>query len=137
MIEHLHHAPYRNKELLEQKYLLERRSIKEISREWACSRSVVAKYLKDYSIPLSPHDSKNKSRVGYGEAWRDRQVVAHKKEQELIEKMKKLRAEGLSYNKIAAVLNGWGIRTKTGKGKWTGKQVHQILARPVSTSVKR
>jgi hypothetical protein len=47
MIEHLHHAPYRNKELLEQKYLLERRSIKEISREWACSRSVVAKYLKD------------------------------------------------------------------------------------------
>jgi uncharacterized protein YoaH (UPF0181 family) len=67
--------------------------------------------------------------IGYGEAWRNRQVVVHKKEQELIEKMKKLRAEGLSSWKVADVLNAWGIKTKTGKEKWSAKQVHQILVR--------
>jgi len=70
---------------------------------------------------------KNKTQLGFGEAWKKRQIVASKKEQEIIDKMKKLRAEGLSYWKIADVLNAWGIPTKTRRGRWHARTVQKIL----------
>ena len=65
--------------------------------------------------------------MGFGEAWKKRQLIANKKEQELIEKMKKLRAEGLSFWKIADVFNAWGIPTKTKRGRWHARTVQKIL----------
>jgi hypothetical protein len=128
---------YRDKDFLYQKYVIEGLSSNEISRLIPSSRSAVMTYLRLFGFPLKRADQKNKSRIAYGEAWRNRQVVVHKKEQELIEKMKKLRAEGLSYWKIADALNVWGIPTKTQKGKWSAKQVHQILIRVILSSVPK
>lgn len=122
---------FKDRSFLLQKYLGERLSVKEIAAEIGSSRSAVSAHLKDFGIPIRPHDAAHKtsSQLGFGEAWRNRKVVAHKKEQELIGKMRKLRAEGLSYWKVADVLNAWGIPTKTRRGKWSAKQVHQILRR--------
>jgi len=90
----------------------------------------VVKYLKKFGIALRTADqAKTRSQLGFGEQWRQRQVQVNKREQDLIVKMRNLRAEGLSYWKIADVLNAWGIPTKTKKGKWSAKQVHQILRR--------
>lgn len=109
--------------------MLEGYSAAEISREIASSRSAVLKYLKHFQIPLRPVDSKNKSRMAYGEAWRDRETQRNLREYVAISKMRVLRSQGLSYGKIAGVLNTMGIPTKTRKGAWSGKQVHQILIR--------
>ncbi len=122
---------YKNPDFLHQKYLEERLSCKEIAHLISSSRSVVTKYLKRYGIPLRSADAdyKNKSQLRYGQKWRERKVEAHLGEQETIARMQKLRGEGLSYREIAATLNALRIPTKTRKGKWSGKQVHQILTR--------
>jgi predicted DNA-binding protein YlxM (UPF0122 family) len=127
--EHLYRPLYKDKEFLLQKYEVERLSVKEIAASIGSSRTAVSSNLKLFGIAIRPTDLKNKSRLGFGEAWRQHRVALHKKEQELIEKMQKLRAEGLSYWKVADVLNAWGVPTKTRKGIWSAKQVHQILRR--------
>lgn len=119
---------------MRQKYLIERLSSKEIARLTASSHSTILKHLKLFGIALRAADQKTKSQLGYGEAWRNREVVAHRREQELIRKMQNLRTKKLSYWKIADLLNAWGIPTKTRKGPWTSKQVHQILTRVGSTT---
>lgn len=123
--------PYKNPDFLRQKYLEERLSCKEIAGLISSSRSTVTKYLKQYGIPLRSADTgyKSKSQLGYGQKWRKRKIEVHLGEQETIARMQNLRAEGLSYREIAATLNALKIPTKTQKGKWTGKQVHQILQR--------
>ena len=62
--------------------------------------------------------------AGFGARIVNRKVTTHKKELELIGKMRALRIEGLSYWKIADVLNAWKIPAKTRKGPWSAKQVH-------------
>lgn len=115
---------------LHRKYVVEGLSPAEIGRLCFSSRTSVKKYLREFGIPLRMGDNrKTRSQLGFGETWKGRRIVVHKREQELIGKMQKLRVEGLSYWKVASVLNAWGIPTKTRKGKWSAKQVHQILVR--------
>ena len=128
-LELTHKPQYRNEDYLRQKYVVEGYSCNEISELLTSSRSTVLKHLKRAGIPIRHADQKTKSRIGFGEAWRNRQVVAHQRELELIQKMQNLRKKKLSYWKIAEMLNAWGIPTKTRKGSWSAKQVHQILAR--------
>jgi len=44
-----------------------------------------------------------------------------------IQKMQQLRKEGLSYWKIAAVLNAMKVPTKTGRAPWQARTVQRIL----------
>jgi len=53
--------------------------------------------------------------------------VDHKRELENIKKMKELRERGYSYWKIAEIFNSMKIPTKTKRGKWHAKSIHQIL----------
>lgn len=129
-IEFCHTPLFKDKSFLQQKYIAERLPPAEIARLCFSARSTVMKYLRLFEIPLRRGDlAKTRSQLGYGETWRHMQVTAHKKELGLVEKMQRLRTEGLSYWKIADVLNAWKIPTKTRKGPWSAKQVHQILAR--------
>jgi len=111
---------------------VERLSTKEISRLIFSSRSTVSKYLKKHGIPLRPQDQqlRNKSQLRFGEAWRKRKIVACKKEQIVVEKIKRLRLNGLSYWKIADVLNAFGTETKTMRGKWHTRYVQKVLEGP-------
>lgn len=121
--------PFKDAAFLHQKYVLERLSTKEISDLISSSRSTVSKYLRRFGIPIRPQDQEHRSRsqLRYGEAWRNRQVAVHKKELETLARIRKLRNEGLSYWKIADVLNAWGIPTKTRRGRWHARSVQKIL----------
>lgn len=47
-------------------------------------------------------------------------------EQRVIERMRRMRGDGLSYQAIAATLNTRGVRAKRG-GRWHASQVHYVL----------
>lgn len=89
------------------------------------------KRLKECDIELRPVGSnqKRKRGLGYGERVKKRNVIEHKRESEAIRKMIELRDKGYSYRKIAEILNTMKVPTKTGKGRWHGKTIHQILMR--------
>jgi len=50
-------------------------------------------------------------------------------EADVIARMKKLRASGMSFDAIAATLNGAGVPTRTPGKKWHGFAINQILRR--------
>lgn len=47
-------------------------------------------------------------------------------ERDVIERMRELQAEGLSFDRIAGKLNGEGVKPRAG-GRWWGKTVNNIL----------
>ncbi|MBY0472622.1 recombinase family protein [bacterium] len=118
---------FHDRDFLYQKYVVEGLSTKEISALIFSSRTAVSTALKRFGIPLRDAKQKNRSQLRFGEAWRKHQVVVHRREQEIIEKMHKLRAQGFSYWKIADVFNSLGIRTKTGRGKWHARSVQKVM----------
>jgi DNA-binding CsgD family transcriptional regulator len=122
---------YKIKSFLHQKYVVEGLSPQQISDQIFSARSSVLKYLKAYKIPLRPADTAREIRrsPAFGQRRLGGFNTENKTELEVIKKMRKLRAEGLSYWKIADVLNALGVPTKTRKGRWSAKQVHQIMMR--------
>jgi hypothetical protein len=122
---------------LRRKYVEERLSAAEIATQCFSSKAAVLSSLKRNGIQVrgSGKNIRRVRNIAFGRRISDRREVVHKREQELITKMKALRAEGLSYWKIAGVLNAWDIPTKTRKGKWSAKQVHQILNRAVISTM--
>lgn len=135
IIDFFHEPEVLSKEFLYQKYVVEGLSCAEISRSVASSRTTILKRLKEYNIELRPVGSnqKRKRGVGYGERLEKRRLIEHKRETEAIQKMCELRDKGFSYRKIAEVLNTMKVQTKTGRGKWHGKTVHQILTRRLTS----
>lgn len=130
IFEFVHIPLFKDREFLYQKYVVERLSPEEIAAEISSCRTTVSKHLKVFKVPLRKAD-RTRSQLGYGETWRNRQIAFHKREQEIITKMRELRATGWSYWKIADVLNVWKIPTKTQRGKWHARSVQQILDREV------
>lgn len=120
---------WRNKELLHQKYVIERRSLSELAVEFGVVRQTISKQMKEFGIQtrISGTVQNRKRGLAYGEKCRDRKLRAHKREIENIQKMKDLRDKGFSYWKIAEIFNSIEIPTKTRKGKWYAKTIQQIL----------
>ena len=87
------------------------------------------KYLRLARIPIRTADKKTRSRLAYGEAWKDGRVVPHERELANIEKMNELRDKGFSYWEIADILNGMNFSTKTRKGKWHARYVQKLIER--------
>jgi hypothetical protein len=48
------------------------------------------------------------------------------KRQELVDKVKGLRAQGLSYEKIAQQLENEEVPTLSGRGRWRGQTIHRL-----------
>ena len=65
--------------------------------------------------------------MAYGQKIKERSHAEHKREQEAILKMRELRNKGLSFWKIAEVLNTMKVPTKTRKGRWHARTVQAIL----------
>lgn len=124
-------APYKNKELLYQKYIEEQLSALEIANRFCCSKSTILKHLKKFDIEIrDTGKSINKKKgLAYGKRIEKRQQMAHKREQANIQKMRELRGKGYSFHKIAEILNTMKVPTKTRKGKWHGRVIWEILKR--------
>jgi len=122
---------FKSKEILSQKYIVERLSANEIAKQLGTARSTVLKYLKIHGIPVRATGQNIHKRAGYGLAYGrrivNRQEIVSKREQAYIAKMKDLRVQGFSYWKIADILNTLKVPTKTGRGRWHARSVQQIL----------
>lgn len=64
---------------------------------------------------------------GYAVGADGKTLIPIQQEQTVLNRIKGYREDGLSYERIAKVLNENGIRTKTGRKKWYGSSVHSIL----------
>ncbi len=122
--------PYKNKTFLHQKYVVEGLSCEEIASQIFSARTTVLKYLKIHGICIREVGTNQKRvrGVAYGQKIKQRTLAEHKREQEVIFKMRELKDKGYSYWKIADVLNTMGVPTKTRRGKWHARTVLSILA---------
>jgi hypothetical protein len=123
-------ALYLSREFLHQKYCEERLSTSQIAALCFSSRSTILKYMEKHGIARRKSGASLR-RPGYGLAYGRRVVgrfeMENKREMRVIEKMHRMRKQGLSYAKIAIKLNAERIPTKTRRGRWGAKTVHQIL----------
>lgn len=97
---------------LNEKYVKEGLSSKEIATLTFSSRPVITKLLKEYNIPLKIVTRKNTGGHVYGYRKHRGKSINLKKEQEVIELIKSYRGSGYSYQKIADVLNDNKVQTK-------------------------
>lgn len=124
------------KEEIQESILLElavekRLTSTQIAKELNVSRSTISKYLKKLGISTLQVGS-NKKRVRgvrFGtKILSNGKVVSISEEQKTITAIKTWRDQGKSFREIAGILNVQGIPTKTGKGQWHGKTIHQLLS---------
>lgn len=119
---------FRDKNLLHQKYVVERLSMKEIAKQIFSSRPTILRWLNKHGIEVRPSGSNIRRRnLAYGLQLKRREEVIATKEVANISKMKNLRDQGFSYWKIADIFSSMKIPTKTRKKKWQARTVQRIL----------
>ena len=123
-------SPYISENVLKQKYLADGLSMRDIAREFSCSKTYVRGMLLSYKIPMRRTSDYRGSRwFAYGKRRVGGKVVDHKGEQRAIASIKKMYAEGMSASAIARCLNAMKLPTKRqGKG-WHNCTVAEILKR--------
>ena len=117
-------------DVLKEKYLENKLSMRDIAREFSCSKTLVRKLLLKYQIPLKEPSKyhKDHSRL-FGKRKVNGKAVDNKKELRVIETIKKMHKEGLGARAIARTLETMKIPTKKqGKG-WHHHMVITILKR--------
>jgi len=119
----------RSRSYVEQLYLNQHLSIREIARQTDVSHSVVAEAMKRFGIPQNGNGHKHPGQIPFGYDYTDYHLVKNKNEQEVIRMIRQFRASGLSLWKIAGELNRRLIPTKN-SGIWQANTVRKILVRP-------
>lgn len=111
-------------------YVTRKLSSKKTASELGVSKTSVLKYLEIANIPRR-NSGKNIGRkrgVSYGKKFNSSgkisNVMSEIKRKEI---MLKMRQSDITYQAIADHFNDLGIKTKSGKGKWHRKTIHQIL----------
>jgi transposase len=126
-----------SKEVLIDLYTTQKLSTTEVAKRLGTSHSVISKLLSEYGISARKVGSniKRKRGLAYGQKILAGQQQEFKKERDNISKMIELRAKGYSYRKIAEIFSSMKIRTKTGKEKWHGRTIHNILLNHSETQI--
>jgi hypothetical protein len=119
------------KAVLHQKYVLEKRSMRQIAAEFASSKTAVRDALLRYGIPLreAGENPRRAHNLRFGRRSVNGKVVVHKGEERAIKSIFKMHREGLSNGAIARVLTEMKIPTKQQGKKWHREMVRQILVR--------
>ncbi len=120
-----------NKAVLHQKYVLEKRSMRQIAAEFASSKTAIRGALIRFGIPLrvtgkSPNRMHN---LPFGKRCLAGKVVDHKGEQRVISSVLRMHGEGLSNCAITRVLTQMKVPTKQQGRGWHHEMVRQILVR--------
>jgi hypothetical protein len=122
---------WKDKDFLQQKYVTERLSIAQIARQILSSRSAIRDALIGFGIPLRKQGNPGlrPSQVPYGFRRSAGLLVLHLGEQRVIESIRRMSIDELSYRKICDFLTSVGVPTKNrGKG-WQPEMIRRILAR--------
>ncbi len=89
-------------------------------------RDIIAERTRDaISHKKSERQIYNHLPLGF-EAGQDGRLIENEKELEIVRRIRSMRTQGLSYQKIADRLNGSDVPTKKGK-KWYGVTVSKVL----------
>ena len=115
--------------VLKQKYLEDRLSIRDIAHAFACSKTHVRDLLLKHNIPLrQPHKRYNRWYT-YGKRRIGSNTIDHKGELRTIATIKQMYGEGMNTSAITRCLNAMKLPTKQqGKG-WHQNTVAKILKR--------
>lgn len=120
-----------SKSVLHQKYVLERRSMRQIAHEFASSKTAVRKAPIGFGIPLrerwrSPHRVHN---LPFGKKCIKGKVVDHEGEQGVVRSILEMKQQGFSNPAIAHALSAMKTPTKKRGKRWHYEMVQQILIR--------
>lgn len=128
-IEFKHTPLYRNRDVLHQKYVVEKLSIRQIAKEITSSKEAIRANLIRFGIPLreksKPHG--RPAQVPFGMRKVKGKLVAFKKELNVKEAVLEMRKQGMGLRVIARALSQLKIPTKE-KGKaWHPQMVKRLL----------
>lgn len=120
---------FKNKSFLTQKYLVEGLSARQIAKEIFSSKMAVIAALHRFGIPVRKphHHNGNPSQLRFGQKFKKRKLVEHRKEQRIIELVRNLHAQGLSLRQIARILNDAKVATENRGRRWHQEMVRRIL----------
>ena len=116
---------------LQQKYLKEGLSAKEIALASGCSATTIKYYLRSHGISKADQGATvHRKNLSFGKKIVGHGVVAHKTEAQVIATIKKMYTqEGLYPTAIARILDGMRVPTKQQGKKWDHSVVIAILER--------
>jgi hypothetical protein len=120
--------------VLHQKYVVERRSMRQIAAEFSSSKTAIRNGLLRFKIPLrgrwrNPHRVHN---LPFGKKCIRGRVVAHEGEQKIISSILEMKNQGFSNVAIARALSAMKTPTKKRGKRWHYEMVRQILLRTKS-----
>jgi len=120
---------WKDKDFLQQKYVLEQRSIAQIARETVSSRAAIRGALIRFGIKRRERGKPGRrpAQTPYGYRKADGLIVPHQGEQKVIEAIQKMVNDGMSYRKICDFLTSIGVPTKRRGRKWHPEMVSRIL----------
>jgi hypothetical protein len=133
-IDYIHTPPWRSRTFLEEKYTKEGRSIAQIAAQTLSSRAAVRDALIEFGIPLKRQGKPGlrPAQVPYGYRRLEGLLVPHLGEQRVIQSVRKMSKDGLSYRQICDFLTSVGVPTKNqGKG-WQPEMIRRLLTRIVA-----
>ncbi len=125
----IHTEPWRSRTFLEEKYVKNGRSIAQIAEENLSSRAAVRDALIEFGIPLRKQGKPGlrPAQVPYGYRRSDGLLEPHLGEQRIIQSVRKMSNDGLSYRRICDFLTSVGVPTKNqGKG-WQPEMIRRLL----------
>ncbi|MEN0059517.1 MAG: recombinase family protein, partial [Bdellovibrio sp.] len=126
---HSFERKYKDKAFLEQEYVQNQRSVRDIAKSLGCSHSTILSNLQRFVIPIrdAKPDHYKRGQVAYGRRTLRSKEIENKRELEVIAKIQNLRSQGVSYWKIAAILNSMNVPTKNRGSRWHPTTVMKIL----------
>ena len=122
---------FRSKSFLNQKYVVEGLSARQIAVLIGCGHSTVNDRLTSVGILRRKQIS---GWLTYGTKMEDGKRVVHYREQQVILQISRKREVGWSYQKISNWLSDRGIRTPAGQTRWYHTTVKRIAERNESSS---
>ena len=137
-IEFIYEQLWKDKDFLHQKYVLEGRSIAQISEEILSSRAAVRDALIEFGIARKPQGKPGlrPAQVPYGYRMSNGLMVPHLGEQRVLSSVRKMADEGLSYRKICEFLTSVGVPTKNRGQRWHPEMVRRLLVRSTTAGSK-
>ncbi len=124
-----HTFPWKSKTFLEEKYVKEGRSIAQIAEETLSSRAAVRDALIGFKIPLRKQGNPGlrPSQAPYGLRRSAGLLVPHIGEQRIIQSVRKMSNDGLSYRQICDFLTSVGVPTKNQGKRWQPEMIRRLL----------
>jgi hypothetical protein len=130
-IDFIHSPLWKSRTFLEEKYVKKGRSIAQIAAETLSSKSAVRGALLGFGFKLKRQGKPGlcPAQVPYGYRRLDGLLAPHLREQRVIQSVRKMSKDGLSYRQICDFLTSVGVPTKNQGKRWQPEMIRRLLSR--------